>query len=126
MTLIRMLLKNRHFIWALLLGVVFAGLRAYRSIPMQLFPDTAPPLVNVITSWPGAGARDVDENISQKLKAEFASLEAVVKIHSTSQDNLSRISVEFAYNRPVELAALDVQNAILRIHNQLPADIAEP
>ncbi len=126
MRLIRALMGNRHLIWALLFGVVFAGVRAYRSIPMQLFPDTAPPLVNVITGWPGAGARDVDENLSQRLEAEFASLEAVVKIRATSQDNLSRISVEFAYDRPVELAALDVQNAILRVRNRLPADISEP
>ncbi len=120
------ILSNRHLVWALLFGAAFAGIRAYRSIPMQLFPDTAPPLVNVITPYPGAGARDVDENLSQKLEAEFASLEGVVNIRATSQDNLSRVSVEFAYHRPVELAALDVQNAISRIRNRLPSGIGEP
>ena len=126
MNLTKLFLSNRHLVWALLLGVAFAGLRAYRSIPMQLFPDTAPPLVNVITAYPGAGARDVDENLSQKLETEFASLEGVRKVRSTSQDNLSRISVEFNYDRQAELAALDVQNAIVRVRNRLPAGIAEP
>ncbi|MBU1244974.1 efflux RND transporter permease subunit [Myxococcota bacterium] len=126
MNLARFFLSNRHFVWALLIGVAFAGVRAYRAIPMQLFPDTAPPLVNVITSYPGASARDVDENLSQKLETEFASLEGVRKVRSTSQDNLSRISVEFNYDRQSELAALDVQNAIVRIRNRLPAGITEP
>ncbi len=126
MSLTRATLRNRHAIWALVIAAAIFGGRAYVSIPMQLFPDTAPPLVNVLTAYPGAGAKDVDENLSQKLEAEFASLEGVVKIRTTSQDNLSLVSVEFQYDRDVDLAAVDVQNAIARIRNDLPKGIREP
>ncbi len=119
-------LNNRHAIWALVIAAALFGGRAYVAIPMQLFPDTAPPLVNVITAYPGANAKDVDETLSQKLEAEFASLEGVVKIRTTSQDNLSLVSVEFQYDRDVDLAAVDVQNAIARIRNDLPKGMREP
>jgi len=119
-------LRNRHAIWALVIAAAIFGVRAYMSIPMQLFPDTAPPLVNVITAYPGADAKDVDEMLSQKLEDEFASLEGVVKIRTTSQDNLSLVSVEFRYDRDADLAAVDVQNAIARIRNDLPSGIREP
>ncbi len=126
MSLTRATLNNRYAIWALLIAVAIFGARAYTSIPMQLFPDTAPPLVNVVTAYPGANAQDVDEALSQILEEEFASLEGVVKIRATSQDNLSIISVEFHYDREVDLAAVDVQNAIARIRGDLPSGIREP
>jgi len=119
-------LNNRYAIWALVIAAAIFGARAYSSIPMQLFPDTAPPLVNVITAYPGANAQDVDETLSRNLEEEFASIEGVVKIRTTSQDNLSIVSVEFRYNREVDLAAVDVQNAIARIRGELPKGIREP
>jgi len=126
MNLTKATLRNRYAVWALVIAAAIFGVRAYMSIPMQLFPDTAPPLVNVITAYPGASAKDVDELLSQKVEDEFASLEGVVKIRTTSQDNLSLVSVEFRYDRDVDLAAVDVQNAIARIRNELPAGIREP
>ena len=126
MSLTQATLKNRYAVWALVIAAAIFGARAYVSIPMQLFPDTAPPLVNVISAYPGANASDVDETLSQKLEEEFASLEGVVKIRSTSQDNLSLVSVEFRYDRQVDLAAVDVQNAIARISSELPPGIREP
>ncbi len=126
MNITRVTLRNRHAVWALVLAAAVFGGRAYLSIPMQLFPDTAPPLVNVLTAYPGASATDVDENLSQKLESEFASLEGVARIRTTSQDNLSVVSVEFQYGRDVDLAAVDVQNAIARIRNELPRGILEP
>lgn len=126
MNLTQATLNNRHAVWALVIAAAIFGVQAYFSIPMQLFPDTAPPLVNVITAYPGANAQDVDERLSRELEEEFASLEGVVKIRSTSQDNLSRVSVEFQYDRAVDLAAVDVQNAIARVRGDLPPSIREP
>jgi len=119
-------LKNRYVVWALVISVAIFGSIAYVSIPMQLFPDTAPPLVNVITAYPGASAEDVNETLSRKLEEEFAALEGVAKIRATSQDNLSLLSVEFHYDRDADLAAVDVQNAIARIRGELPEGIGEP
>jgi len=120
------LIKNKYAVWALVIAAVIFGIQAYFSIPMQLFPDTAPPLINVITAYPGAGAKDVNETLSQKLEEEFASLDGVIKTKATSQDNLSIISVEFDYERDVDLAAVDVQNSISRIKNSLPDGISDP
>ena len=113
-------LRNRYSVWALVVAIVVLGLGAYREIPVRLFPDTAPPLVNVVTTWPGATAADVDRDLSTILETEFASLEGVASSSSTSQDNLSIIQIEFQYDTDVRLAAVDVQNAISRISDELP------
>lgn len=113
-------LRNRYTVWALVVAIVVLGLGAYREIPVRLFPDTAPPLINVVTSWPGATAADVDRDLSDVLETEFASLEGVASSTSSSQDNLSIIQIEFQYDSDVRLAAVDVQNAISRISDDLP------
>jgi len=120
------LVANKHMVWALTVAAAIFGVLAYKTLPMQLFPDTAPPLVNVITTYPGASAEDVAERVSRPLEEAFASLESVVNVKSSSQDNLSIVSVEFHYGREVDLAAVDAQNAISRIRSDLPAEIREP
>ena len=126
MSLTRTILANRHAVWALAIAAAVFGTLAYMRMPMQLFPDTAPPLINVVTVYPGVAASDVAEDLSRPMEEEFASLEGIVKIRSSSQDNLSLISLEFQYDRDSDLAAVDVQNAIARIRGTLPTAIREP
>jgi multidrug efflux pump subunit AcrB/outer membrane protein TolC len=120
------ILDNRHAIAALVIAAFVFGAVAYQSIPVRLFPDTAPPLVNVVTPWPGTGASDVARDLGRVLEEEFASLEGVVTVKSTSQDNLSLISIEFQYGTEVKLAAVDVQNALARIGEELPDGSEQP
>lgn len=115
-------LRNRHAVWALVVATVLFGLVAYRELPVRLFPDTAPPVVNVVTAWPGATASDVDQDLTDILAAEFAALEGVAGTSTTSQDNLSMVRVEFQYGTDVDLAAVAVDNAISRVAEDLPAD----
>lgn len=126
MTLSEFALKNRHTVWALAIAAVIFGTLAYLSLPIQLFPDTAPPLVNVLTPYPGAAAEDVADLVSDPIETEAATLEGVYKVSSTSQDGLSLVQVEFVYATDVDLAAVDVQNAIARIRAKLPGQIGEP
>ncbi|MFW5695523.1 MAG: efflux RND transporter permease subunit [Alkalispirochaeta sp.] len=119
-------LKNRFSIYPLFIGAVIFGILAYINLPIQLFPDTSPPLVNVLTSYPGAAAEDVADLVSDPIEEEVASLEGVEQVSSSSQAGLSLVTVEFRYDMSVDLAAVDVQNAISRIRTTLPPTIAEP
>lgn len=126
MTLSEFGLKHRYTIYALALAAVFFGTVSYFSLPIQLFPETAPPLVNILTPYPGASAEDVADQVSDPIEEECAALEGVYKVSSSSQDGLSLVTVEFRYEVDVDMAALDAQNAISRIRGELPAGIQEP
>lgn len=119
-------LKNKHGVWALVVASILLGLTAYQKIPVRLFPDTAPLLVNVVTSWPGATAADVDRDLTDLLETEFASLEGVARTTTSSQDNLSTVQIEFQYGTDVRIAAVDVQNAVSRIGADFPAGSTQP
>ncbi len=119
-------LKNKYTTWAITIAVVIFGTLAYITLPIQLFPETAPPLVNILTPYPGAAAQDVSDLVSEVIEEEVASLEGVYRVSTTSQDGLSLVAVEFDYDMSVDLAAVDVQNAISRIRSNLPQEISEP
>ncbi|MFO7592514.1 MAG: efflux RND transporter permease subunit [Pseudomonadota bacterium] len=122
----RFSLRYRYTIFAALIAVVVFGVAARMTLPIQLFPDSDPPVVTVITTYPGVAAVDVAKNVSKIMEEEFSGIDGVRKVSSTSQIGLSIVKAEFHFSRDVEEAALDVQNAISRIRNRLPGEIGEP
>lgn len=122
----RFSLEYRHAVYAALIAVVLLGGIARFFLPVQLFPDTDPPVVTVITAHAGAAARDVAKNLSKPLEEEFGSIDGVARVTSTSQTGLSVVKVEFHYFRMMSEAAMDVQNAIGRVRARLPSGIDEP
>ena len=82
MTLSQFTLNNRYTAYAVTIAGVVFGVLAYLSLPIQLFPDTAPPLVNVLTPWPGSAAEDVADLVSDPIEREAAALEGVYKVNA--------------------------------------------
>lgn len=119
-------LKNPYAVLALILVAVALGGFAFFKTPTDLFPNTAPPQVIVITVEPGAAAGDVADKITQVLEKEMNTLAGLKKVSSTSRDEVSSVSAEFFYTKPIGEAIQDVQNAISRIRPDLPKDILEP
>ena len=121
-----LVLKYRHTVIALLAALIILGIQARFQIPVQLFPDTDPPTVTVITEYPGMASIDVDSDLTKILEEELTSIDGVVRISSTSQAGLSVVRVEFQYGISSALAAVDVQSAVGRIRRDLPTEIGEP
>ena len=119
-------LDHRHAVWAVAIAVVVFGILAWDRLPIALFPETAPPLVNVVTAYPGASAADVAEGVSEPIEEAVAALDGISKVSSVSQDGLSIVTAEFEYGRNVDLVAVDVQNSVTRLRSALPATVAEP
>ena len=119
-------LKNPYTIIALVLLVAALGVFAYFRTPTDLFPNTVPPQVIVITVYPGADAGDVADKVTQIIEKELNTLGGLKKVTSTSRDEVSSANAEFNYGKPIGEAVLDVQNAIGRVRAQLPKDVLEP
>ncbi len=126
MSLTRASVNNPYGVIALSLVVVALGVFAFFRTPTDLFPDTAPPQVSVITVRPGASANDVADKITQIVEKELNTISGLKRIRSTSRDEVSAITAEFLYSKKIGEAVTDVQNAVARIRSQLPTDIQEP
>ena len=119
-------LKNPYTVLALVLVVIALGGFAYFRTPTDLFPNTVPPQVIVVTVRPGANADDMADKVSEIIEKELNTLSGLKKLSSTSRDEVSAVNAEFHYQKSIGEALLDVQNAVARIRARLPADIIEP
>ena len=126
MSLPRFALKQPHLVAALAMVVFALGGFAFWKTPTDLFPDTVPPQVAVVTVKPGAVARDMADQVTQVLEKELHTLSGVVRVSSTSRDEVSSINVEFAYDKSIGEAVTDVQNAVARVQGSLPTGAAQP
>ena len=119
-------IKNPYTIFALVLMVTALGFFSFWRTPTDLFPETAPPQVSVVTVYPGSTSNDVVDKVTWILEKEINTLPGLTRITSTSRDEVSSIRVEFNYEKAVGEAVLDVQNAVTRVRSNLPAGVQDP
>jgi multidrug efflux pump len=106
--------------------LLVCGAFALFSLPVREYPDIEPPLLSVITSYPGASAAVVESKITQPLEVRLAGLEGVRSMTSSSRDGRSQITMEFDLARDIEAAAGDVRDRISRSIDVLPRDAEAP
>jgi hydrophobe/amphiphile efflux-1 (HAE1) family protein len=108
------------------LALVLFGLIALGRLPVRELPDVDPPIVNVMTVYPGANARVVETQVTEPLEEALSSVEGIKQLTSESREQLSNITVEFDLARPIDVAAQDVRDRVSRVRDRLPDDIDEP
>lgn len=102
------------------------GILGLMELPVRELPDIDPPIVNVLTVYPGASAEVVETEVTERLEEAISSAEGIRLLTSESREQVSNISVEFQQGRDVELAAQDVRDLVARVRGLLPDDIDEP
>ncbi|MEN6622962.1 MAG: efflux RND transporter permease subunit [Smithella sp.] len=124
--LIARYLEKPYLVLSIVLVLAIVGLIGYSKMPLNLYPDTDRPQIMVITVQPGASAADVEAKTSRTIEKELSTLGSVVRVSSTSKDEVSVVNVEFDYTTSLNAGATDVANALSKIAGQLPSDIRPP
>jgi len=102
------------------------GILGLLRLPVRELPDIDPPVVNVLTVYPGASAEVVETEVTERLEEAISSVEGIKLLSSESREQVSSITVEFNQNRDVDIAAQDVRDRVSRVRGNLPDDIDEP
>jgi multidrug efflux pump len=108
------------------LAIVLFGAIAFTMLPVREYPDIDSPIVSVSTFYRGANPQVVETEVTDVLEEQLSTIEGVKLITSSSQEQFSRITVEFNLNRDVDKAANDVRDRVSRVRGQLPATVDEP
>ena len=106
--------------------IVLAGLVGWRYLGVREFPMTEPPVISVITYYPGASPDVIASKITKPLEESIAEANGVRTISSESREQVSVISVEFNRDVNLEDALNDVRDKASKSRNQLPADVDPP
>ncbi len=122
MNITELSIKNPYLVVSLSIAIAVLGLISFLKTPVDLFPDTTPPQVLVITVEPGASAKDVSDKITEIIEKEVNTISGIKRVRATSRDEVSAVLTEFFYSKDINEAVTDVVNAIERIKAQLPLD----
>lgn len=126
MNFMQRLLARPHAIIALAALTVVAGIVAYVTMPMNLFPDSNRPMTSVVTQWPGAAAGDVEQEVTHPIETQLSAIDGVRRVTSVSRDQVSAVTVEFEYGNPIDVAATKVLTELRRVESSLPAGARAP
>jgi HAE1 family hydrophobic/amphiphilic exporter-1 len=106
------------------LFIVIAGAVCIPFLPVAQFPDLAPPQIAVTSSYTGANATAVESSVTTLLEEAINGVEGMRYMTSTSgNDGSSSINVTFELTRPLDLAAVDVQNRVQGVMGRLPDEV---
>lgn len=122
------LLSVRHpvFIMSITILILALGAMSLKGLPIDLFPDVSLPTVVVQTSYPGAGPKEVETEVSKILEDEVSSISGVKKVSSQNMEGVSLITIEFSLKTNLNFAEQEVRAKVSNAARLLPDDIDTP
>ena len=108
------------------IGLVLIGLIFYFQLPIDLLPDIEMNVISVMTYYPGAGADDVETNVTRPLEDILNSTENLKHIISRSRDGVSVIILQFEYGTNTDNAMNDVRDKLELSSQLLPDGSTDP
>ena len=105
--------------------IVIAGIIGLASLPVELYPDIAPPTVMVHASYPGASAETIQKSVIVPLEEAINGVEDMTYITSAAAAGSASISIYFKQGTDPDMAAVNVQNKVSTATGQLPSEVTQ-
>jgi len=109
-----------YLLYSIIAAFFVLGIYGLKTMPKNLFPDSDRPTVIVMTQVPGATPNVVAATVSKPIEMELASLSLIRQVSSTNIAGMSIVTAEFEYEKGLDPAAVDVNNAINKVRGKLP------
>jgi HAE1 family hydrophobic/amphiphilic exporter-1 len=106
--------------------IVILGILGLISLPIEQYPDIAPPTIRVSASYTGANAETVLKSVITPLEEQINGVENMTYMNSTaSNDGSASIDVYFKQGINADMAAVNVQNRVARATSLLPSEVTK-
>jgi HAE1 family hydrophobic/amphiphilic exporter-1 len=110
----------------LTVSVVLFGFLSYTRLPVNDLPPVDYPVIQVQVNYPGASPDTVANAIATPLERQFMQIPGLELVTSKSSQGHAGLTLQFALDKSVDVAATDVQTAISRATGSLPVDLPSP
>ncbi|MBP5483664.1 MAG: efflux RND transporter permease subunit [Bacteroidales bacterium] len=117
-----------HPVTTALVFLAFAilGVFALVRLPVDNFPDFESNTIMVMSSYPGASAEDVENNLTKVLENALNGVPNLKDITSNSRENIAVLTLEFEYGTDIEQATNDVRDKLDMVSQRLPDGASAP
>ncbi|MCW8930726.1 MAG: efflux RND transporter permease subunit [Gammaproteobacteria bacterium] len=109
---------------AVILILIF-GLLALKKLPLQLTPNVTEAKISIVTAWPGASPREIEQDIIEEQELVLKNTPGLIIYESKAQDNLGTITLTFKLGTNIDKALLEVSNKLTEVDNY-PLNVEKP
>jgi len=112
--------------WVLAIVVMLAGIGAINALPIEQYPDIAPPQVNIRATYPGANAETIENSVTQIIEQQLTGIDGLLYFTSTSSSRGQvNISATFQKGTDPDTAQVQVQNQVQQAISRLPQQVQQ-
>jgi HAE1 family hydrophobic/amphiphilic exporter-1 len=120
---LRFITRYPHVTVLVLVATGLVGGYAAMHMSVDLFPNLAVPVVNIISHYPGASPEDIELLISRPIEDVMRTIPGVKRVASTSGQGISQVTVEFSWGLTVFDVNQLVQSRLAQVQSTLPAGV---
>jgi multidrug efflux pump len=120
----RFFIDRPIFAWVVSLGILLAGIIALRALPIEQYPEVAPPSLAINVVYPGADAETLEQNVTQVIEQQLNGVEGFLYMASSSASNgTATITLTFEAGTDIDIAQTEVQNRLSTVEARLPEEV---
>ena len=122
----RVFIDRPIFAWVIAIVIMLAGLGAVLTLPVEQYPDIAPPSINVRATYPGASAETLEASVTQVIEQQLTGLDGLIYFTSSSSSaGSAAITATFAKGTNPDIAQVQVQNKVQQALPRLPQQVQQ-
>lgn len=112
------------FAWVIAIIIMLAGALAVVKLPVSMYPEVAPPAVEITATYPGASAKVVEDSVTQIIEQNMKGLDGLIYFSSNSSSNgRATITLTFQSGTNPDIAQVQVQNKLQLAMPLLPQEV---
>src|SRR3954468_3977091 len=112
--------------WVISILIMLGGAPGIRLLPVEQYPDIAPPSVNVRASYPGASAETLESSVTQVIEQQLTGIDGLIYFSSSSSANGSAtVTLTFEQGTDADIAQVQVQNKVQQALPRLPQAVQQ-
>ena len=114
------------FAWVIAITIMLAGALSILRLPVEQYPQIAPPAVSISASYPGASAKVVEDSVTQVIEQKMTGIDHLRYMASTS-DSTGNVSITLTFEPEADpdIAQVQVQNKLQLATPLLPQEVQD-
>ena len=122
----RVFIDRPIFAWVIAIVIMLGGIGGILSLPIEQYPDIAPPAVNIRANYPGASADTVESSVTQVIEQQLTGIDGLIYFSASSSASGSiNITVTFEKGVDPDIAQVQVQNKVQQALPRLPSQVQQ-
>jgi len=122
----RIFIDRPIFAWVIAIIIMMAGIGAIYSLPIEQFPDVAPPQVNIRATYPGASAETLETSVTQVIEQQLTGIDGLLYFTSNSSSR-GQVTIAATFEKGIDpdIAQVQVQNKVQQALSRLPTQVQQ-